>query len=142
MVIILGLRPESVASNIILVGGRSSPWKFQIIAWQKGCFEGILEHIIVTLNKGLVGDVVDVLLGRAKRMQWKVAHICIMRLIDHLKHAITADAQGGTRLGKHSGSASIEVITVVARDIPAKIGIRSAALITSYQSYIGWGKSR
>jgi hypothetical protein len=114
---------QHVASNVILVGRLNCPRKRCVDVGHDRCFEGILEDIIVTLNKGFEGNVVDILLRQAKRMQWKVAHICIMRLIDHLKHAVTADAQGSTSLGKNTGSAGIKVVSVGSGDIPAEIGV-------------------
>jgi hypothetical protein len=100
-------------------------------------FEKILEEGVLTESKGSDGSVVDIPLRRAKRLCGKVAHMYIIILIDHLKHAVTADAQDGTRLGKHSGPDRVEVVSVGSGNIPAEIGVRSAARVTRYQSNIG-----
>jgi hypothetical protein len=130
MVIILGLMPQHVASNVILVGRLNCPRKCGVDVGHDRCFEEILEEGVLTESKGSDGSVVDIQLRRAKRMQRKVAHMYIIRLIDHLKHAVTADAQGGTRLGKHSGPTSIIVVSIFSGDIPAEVSVRSATLIT------------
>jgi hypothetical protein len=53
----------------------------------------------------------------------------MIRLIDHLKHAVTADAQGRTRLGEDCRPASIKVVSIFSCDIPAEISVRSSALV-------------
>jgi hypothetical protein len=119
---------QHVASNIILVGRLNCPRKRCVDVGHDGCFEEILEEGVLTESKGSDGSVVDIPLRRAKRLFGKVAHMYIIRLIDHLNHAVTADAQGGTRLGKHSGPTSIKVVSIFSSEIPAEVG---EALLTS-----------
>jgi hypothetical protein len=109
------------------VGRLNSPRKRCVDVGHNGCLEGILEEGVLTESKGSDRSVVDIQLRQAKRMCGKVAHMYIIRLIDHLKHAVTADAQGGARLGKHRRPARIEVVSVDSRIIPAEVGVRSKA---------------
>jgi hypothetical protein len=128
-----------VTSNVILVGSLNCPRKRCVDVGHDRCFEEILEEGVLTESESSNGSVVDIQLWRAKRLCGKVAHMYIIRLIDHLKHAVTADAQGGTRLGKHCRPAREEIVSVGSGNIRAEIGVRSAALVTRYQSNIGGG---
>jgi hypothetical protein len=128
-----------VASNVIMVGRLNCPRKRCVDVGHDGCLEEILEEGVLTESKGSDGSVVNIQLRRAKRLCGKVAHMYIIRLTDHLKHAVTADAQGGARLSKHRRPARVVVVSVASGDIPAEVGVRSAALVTRYQSNISVG---